>query len=303
MMLYLSVFLNLSLGSVLGIKGTSLVIVSAIFAAIYWTFTPAIPRVLGRKFVGDDFTLGHAQQFGALIGAGIGKLFGKPEENDSDKIKLPGGLYLFQDITLALAIIIPILYIIIGLIVGRSNVSTLSKDQNWIIWLIMQSLYFIAGVSVMLVGVRMFLNSIIPAFKGISEKIIPNSVAALDCPVYYPYSSSGAMIVFLGSIPASIVVTLMLIAFKSPIVVFPSPIILFFDGCTVGVFGNKYGGWKGALVGGFVSSFIAHLGAAALYPMMGLLYGSGVMFSNIDYAVFWLPILWILKLLRPVFGI
>lgn len=96
MMLYLSVFLNLSLGSVLGIKGTSLVIVSAIFAAIYWTFTPAIPRVLGRKFVGDDFTLGHAQQFGALIGAGIGKLFGKPEENDSDKIKLPGGLYLFR---------------------------------------------------------------------------------------------------------------------------------------------------------------------------------------------------------------
>ncbi|QAT61093.1 PTS ascorbate transporter subunit IIC [Acidilutibacter cellobiosedens] len=303
MMLYLSVFLNLSLGSVLGIKGTSLVIVSAIFAAIYWTFTPAIPRVLGRKFVGDDFTLGHAQQFGALIGAGIGKLFGKPEENDSDKIKLPGGLYLFQDITLALAIIIPILYIIIGLIVGQSNVSTLSKDQNWIIWLIMQSLYFVAGVSVMLVGVRMFLNSIIPAFKGISEKIIPNSIAALDCPVYYPYSSSGAMIGFLGSIPASIVVTLILIAFKSPIVVFPSPIILFFDGCTVGVFGNKYGGWKGALVGGFVSSFIAHLGVAALYPMMGMLYGSGVMFSNIDYAVFWLPILWILKLLRPVFGI
>lgn len=303
MMLYLSIFLDLTLADVLKLKGMTLIVVASIFAALYWTFTPAIPRVLGRKFVGEDFTLGHLQQFGALIGTLVGKIFGKPEENDADNIKLPGGLYLFQDVTLALAVIMPILYIIIGLVVGQNNVHALSKSQNWIIWLILQAMWFTAGVAVMLVGVRMFLNSIIPAFKGISEKIIPNSVAALDCPVYYPYSASGAMMGFLGSIPAGIIVTLLLIAFKSPIVVFPSPVILFFDGCTVGVFGNKYGGWKGAFWGGFVSSFIAHLGTAAIYPMMGILYGSGLMFSNIDYAVLWLPILYLLKLIRPIFGI
>ncbi|WP_432718790.1 PTS ascorbate transporter subunit IIC [Pectinatus frisingensis] len=303
MMLYLSIFLVLSLNNVLGLTGITLTLVSSIFAALYWTFTPAIPRILGRKFAGDDFTLGHAEQFGTLIGALVGKLFGKAEENDADKIELPGGLSLFQDVTLALAVIMPILYIVIGIIVGSDNVYTLSQSQNWIIWLIMQAISFTAGVAVMLVGVRMFLNSIIPAFKGISEKIIPNSIAALDCPVYYPYSSSGAMMGFLGSIPAGILVTLILVACKSSVIVFPSPIILFFDGCTVGVFGNKYGGWKGALCGGFISSFIAHLGSAALYPLMGLLYGSGVMFSNIDYAVLWLPILYILKLIRPILGI
>ena len=81
----------------------------------------------------------------------------------------------------------------------------------------------------------------------------------------------------------------------SAVVVFPSPIILFFDGCTVGVFGNKYGGWKGALLGGFVSSLIAHLAIIPLYPMMGSLFGSGLMFSNIDYAVLWLPLLLVFK--------
>lgn len=303
MMLYLAIFLILSLQEVLGLTGTSLIAVASVLAALYWTFTPAIPRLLGKSFVGDDFTLGHAQQFGALIGAWAGKLFGKAEENDADSIKLPGGLYLFQDVTLALAVIMPVLYIVIGFVVGADNVYTLSQSQHWLIWLIMQAVSFTAGVAVMLVGVRMFLNSIIPAFKGISERIIPNSVAALDCPVYYPYSSSGAMMGFLGSVPAGILVTLLLIAFQSPIVVFPSPIILFFDGCTVGVFGNKFGGWKGAVLGGFISSFIAHLGAAALYPMMGLLYGSGLMFSNIDYAVLWLPLLYILKLIRPLLGL
>jgi PTS system ascorbate-specific IIC component len=302
MMLYLSIFLELTIGSVLGLSGTALVVTCAVMAALYWTFTPAIPRFLGRKFFGEDFTLGHAQQFGTLIGAGCGKLFSKKaEEEDAENIKLPGGLYLFQDVTLALALIMPILFIIIGLVVGEAQVETLADTQNWIMFLIIQGLTFAAGVSIMLSGVRMFLNSIIPAFKGISEKLIPNSVPALDCPVFYPFSPSGAMLGFLGSIPAGIIVCLLTIVLGSSVVVFPSPIILFFDGCTVGVFGNKYGGWKGALLGGFVSSFIAHLGIIWLYPMMGVLYGSGLMFSNVDYTVFWLPILLILKLIKGAF--
>ena len=301
MMLYLAVFLALSINSILGLEGLPLIITCAILAALYWTFTPAIPRALGKKYFGEDFTLGHAQQFGTLIGALCGKLFAKhAEDEDAENIKLPGGLYLFQDVTLALSLIMPILFVIIGLVVGQTQVETLSGSQNWIIFLIMEGLKFAAGVSVMLSGVRMFLNSIIPAFKGISEKLIPNSVPALDCPVLYPFSPSGAMFGFLGSIPAGIIVCLLTVALGSSVVVFPSPIILFFDGCTVGVFGNKYGGWKGALLGGFVSSFIAHLGIIALYPMMGSLFGSGLMLSNIDYAVFWLPILFVIKLIAGI---
>ena len=301
MMLYLAVFLALSINCILGLQGMPLIVTCAILAALYWTFTPEIPRALGKKYFGEDFTLGHAAQFGTLIGALCGKLFSKhAEEEDAENIKLPGGLYLFQDVTLALSLIMPILFVIIGLVVGQGQVETLSGSQNWVVFLIMEGLKFAAGVSVMLSGVRMFLNSIIPAFKGISEKLIPNSVPALDCPVFYPFSPSGAMFGFLGSIPAGIIVCLLTVALSSSVVVFPSPIILFFDGCTVGVFGNKYGGWKGALLAGFVSSFIAHLGIIALYPMMGSMFGTGLMLSNIDYAVFWLPVLFVIKLIAGI---
>lgn len=296
MMLYLAIFLALTVNSTLGIEDIPLIVVSSVLAALYWTFTPAIPRALGKKYFGEDFTLGHTQQFGTLIGALCGKLFkSRAEEEDADNIVLPGGLYLFQDVTLALSLIMPILFVIIGVVVGEDQVMTLAGTQNWIIFLLMQGLQFAAGVAVMLYGVRMFLNSIIPAFKGISEKLIPNSVPALDCPVLYPYSPSGAMFGFLGSIPAGILVCLLTVVLGSSVVVFPSPIILFFDGCTIGVFGNKYGGWKGALLGGFVSSLIAHFAIIPLYPMMGSLFGSGLMFSNIDYAVLWLPLLLIFK--------
>ena len=44
---------------------------------------------------------------------------------------------------------------------------------------------FVAGVLVLLQGVRMFLGEIIPAFKGISEKLIPGARPALDVPIFY----------------------------------------------------------------------------------------------------------------------
>jgi len=149
----------------------------------------------------------------------------------------------------------------------------------------------------------MFIGSIVPAFKGISDKLIPGAVPALDSPAFYPYSPVGAMIGFLSSVVAAISVTILCIVFQSPIIVFPSPIIMFFDGSLIGVFGNKFGGWKGALAAGFITSFIAHLGVIPLYPLMGPIYGSGLMFSNIDFTLIWLPILYALKFMGGLIGL
>ena len=88
MMLYLAVFLALSINCILGLQGMPLIVTCAILAALYWTFTPAIPRALGKKYFGEDFTLGHAQQFGTLIGALCGKLFSKHAEDEDAH---PGG--------------------------------------------------------------------------------------------------------------------------------------------------------------------------------------------------------------------
>ena len=50
---------------------------------------------------------------------------------------------------------------------------------------VIQAMTFVAGVLVLLQGVRMFLGEIIPAFKGISEKLIPGARPALDVPIFY----------------------------------------------------------------------------------------------------------------------
>ena len=68
---------------------------------------------------------------------------------------------------------------------GTEVVSELAGGQNIIVYAVIQAMTFVAGVLVLLQGVRMFLGEIIPAFKGISEKLIPGARPALDVPIFY----------------------------------------------------------------------------------------------------------------------
>lgn len=302
MMLFLSSFMNVTLPGVLGLSGVPLIVVSAVFCALYWTFSPAITRVLGRSFIGDDLTLGHHQQVGALLASWIAPWFGSPEQ-DAENMQLPGFLSMFRDNTISLAILMPLIFLGIGIAVGPEGITALSGKSNWIIWLVLDGLQFTAGVVILLQGVRMFIASIVPAFKGISDRLLPNTTPALDSPAVYPYSPVGAMLGFIASVVGALIVMILCIVLKSPIIVFPSPIIMFFDGCAIGVFGNKFGGYKGAIGAGFVSSVLAHAGVILLYPMVGPVYGSGLMFSNIDFTLLWLPVMYILKFVGITFGL
>ena len=300
--LFLSTFMVLALPGALGLSGMPLIITGAVLCALYWTLTPAITRTLAQHFVGDDLTLGHHQQVGAWVASKIARVCGNASQ-DAEALKLPGFLSMFRDNTISLAFLMPLIFMGIGFAVGAEGISELSGKTHWLMWLIMQGLTFTAGVVILLVGVRMFIGSIVPAFKGISDRLLPDAVPALDCPAFYPYSPTGAMLGFISSVAGALVVMAATILFKSPIIVFPSPIIMFFDGCTMGVFGNKYGGYKGALTAGFITSLLAHAGIILLYPLMGSLYGSGLMFSNIDFTLVWLPLLYLLKLIGTVFGL
>lgn len=302
MMLFLATFLNLALPSVMKIAGTPLLILSSVLCALYWTLTPAITRVIGKDFLGDDLTLGHHQQAGAYLATKVARIFGNLEY-DAEDLKLPKSISVFRDNTISMTILMGAIFLGIGIAAGQPAIAKIAGKDNWIIWLLLAAFRFTAGIVVLLSGVRMFIASIVPAFKGISERIIPNAVPALDSPAIYPYSPVGAMIGFLSSVVAAIVVTILLLIVRSPIIVFPSPIIMFFDGCAVGVFGNKFGGWRGSVAAGFVSSFLAHLGCVFIYPLMGPVYGSGLMFSNIDFTLIWLPLLYIVKFFATLFGL
>lgn len=60
--------------------------------------------------------------------------------------------------------------------------SIVPDNQNLLMYAFQQGLSFGVGLLVMLYDVRMLINQIIPAFQGISEKLIPNAIPAFDLP-------------------------------------------------------------------------------------------------------------------------
>ena len=54
-------------------------------------------------------------------------------------------------------------------------------------------------MSVLIYGVRQFIAEITAAFVAISEKYIPNSKPAVDCPAIFPFAPTAVLVGFIGS--------------------------------------------------------------------------------------------------------
>lgn len=143
---------------------------------------------------------------------------------------------------------------VIACVVNGHMDVVLEKSGNniWFIYPFLQGLQFAAGMSVLIYGVRQFIAEITAAFVAISEKYIPNSKPAVDCPAIFPFAPTAVLIGFVGSFLGGLVAMAIMVAMHSSTIMIPAAGICFFSGGTCGVFGNIHGGWKGAFVGSFI---------------------------------------------------
>lgn len=293
-MLFNTSISTIVINTALGWTGPALIISAAVLTALFWTCMPAIARPFTKFLSKDQYTLGHLQTMDLPLGAFAGKI---TQSKRSDEIELPGFLSVFTDYTVILATLIPIVYILIGLVAGPKAVSTLSGSSNWIVWLILQGIGFAAGVAIVLFGVRMFLAAMIPAFEGIAKTLLPGSQPALDSPLFFHYSPTGVILGFLSCFVAMVLFTLAQVALGMSIIIFPGPIFFFFDGALAGVFGDRYGGWKASILAGALIGILIDVAALLTYPLQAEFFkGTGLMFGGGDYMI-WAPLYWLLALI------
>ncbi|MEA0974575.1 PTS transporter subunit IIC, partial [Lacticaseibacillus paracasei] len=162
----------------------------------------------------------------------------------------------------------------------------MSGTDIWFIYPLIEGLQFSAGMSVLIYGVRQFIEEITAAFVAISEKYIPNSKPAVDAPAIFPFAPTAVLIGFIGAFIGSLVGMGAEIALASSVVMIPAANICFFSGGTAAIFGNVYGGWKGALVGSFIEGVFSTTLPLLLYPSFQSLGIGGASFPNVDYNIF-----------------
>jgi PTS system ascorbate-specific IIC component len=178
-----------------------------------------------------------------------------------------------------------VVYMIVAIFTGNAYVTEkLSGGTNYIVYALQQAGSFAAGVFIILAGVRLILAEIVPAFKGISEKLVPNAKPALDCPIVFPYAPNAVLIGFFSSFVGGILSLIVMALTGLPIII-PGVVPHFFCGATAGVYGNATGGVRGAVLGSFLQGILISFMPIFLMPVMGDLGFAGSTFSDTDYGV------------------
>ncbi len=263
-MLYWFPFVFIAAGVDAGLTGGKLIILAAIFTALYMIVSPNLMRPFVKEVTGDDsFTIGHPTTCLSVISGLLGKAFGNKEHSTED-LKFPKSLGFLREIAITGSITIAITYIAMYFILianGQDPAVVWGyADGNTGIftYVFTHAIYFGVGITIMLQGVRMLISEIVPAFQGIAEKVVPNAIPALDVPVIFPYAPNALLIGFMVAMVTSIVTILITgAAGIFPTVVIPLISTCFFEIGCASIVGNATGGVRGAIIGAAVSGIIA----------------------------------------------
>ncbi|HEL0589385.1 TPA: PTS ascorbate transporter subunit IIC [Streptococcus equi subsp. zooepidemicus] len=271
--------------SVAGFTSVSLIVFGGLALGIIMSVSPALVQRYMIQLTGNDkVALGHFSSLGYWLSGFMGGLVGDKTKSTED-IDFPKSLAFLRDSTVSITLSMAIIYLIVAIFAGPTWISKeLSSGTHGLVFALQLAGQFAAGVFVILAGVRLILGEIVPAFKGISEKLVPHSKPALDCPIVYPYAPNAVLIGFVSSFVGGLVSMAVMIA-SGTTVILPGVVPHFFCGATAGVIGNASGGVRGATVGAFLQGVLISYLPIFLMPVLGGLGFEGSTFSDADFGL------------------
>lgn len=241
----------------------------------------------------DNLTVGHFSTLGFYLSCKIGEFtknafkhisFSTNHSLTKKKFRLKKLNLMFLDSTLITALFMVCIFLLSAILSGKDYVEDITGGSNFIVFSIKQALLFACGVYIVLMGVRMLIQEIIPAFRLVAKKMVPEAVVALDVSILFPYKEQimllGFICSFLGGLLATIITSI-----NSVLVVLPSIVIHFFTGGGCGIYGYITGGKKGCIVASFTMGFIISVIPFLLIDHYNSIAFSRVAFGEIDLSI------------------
>ena len=248
----------------------------------------------------DRFAIGHQQMVAVWITDKVAHIFGK-KENSIENLKFPGFLKMFEDNITATSTLMLVFFGTIMAILGedfmRQIDSGFAETTAFPVYILIQSLYFTVYLQILNMGVKLFVGELTASFKGISDKLLPGAVPAVDCAVAFNYAPGNAVTIgFLCGMVGQVIAILGLIVFHSPVIIIMGFTTVFFDNAIIAIFANKRGGVKAAMIIPFICGLIqVLLGAVTVWLVELVPYGGW--HGTTDFSTVWLGISALLKCL------
>lgn len=274
-----SMFMACLLSAVLqasGFQDVQLVIVGGMFLGLVSAMLPAVGQRFTEKVTdGDEIAMGHFGSLAYYISAAVGTLFAKDaEENSTEKIEVPEKFAFLRDTTISTALTMAFFYLVTAFAAYIADPAVVTKTaggDNVIVYALTCALSFAVGVTIVYNGVRMILADLVPAFQGISNKLIPGAIPAVIL---------GFVASFIGG-----VVGMFIVGATLGIFIIPGMVPHFFCGATAGIYGNATGGRKGAALGAFVNGLLITFAPALLLPVLDVFGFKNTTFGDFDFSV------------------
>lgn len=268
-----------------------IILCGGLITGTYMAVSPAliyksVCKVTGTK----DLAVGHSGIVYYWLAMLVGKLTGNKKKS-AEEINISKSFNILRDLSISLTLAMVVVYLIvsaIAMVVQPALAAKTFAGTNFIIFSITYGAEFAASIYIIQAGVRMVVAELLPAFKGVADKFIPNAIPALDIPILYPYQPNSVLIGFLcaaiGGVAAFFLqIALVGTAFELPLIL-PTLFTAFFYGATSGCICNQEGGLRGVIIGSVFTGFII-----ALFPALLIKFGnvlvSGTTFGGADSAV------------------
>lgn len=284
-------YMSISLAAVMALSGFDLakagdytiaLISSSLIMSLYMVLSCAMLYRWSKMITKtNDISVAHSGAFSYAMGGLIGELVYKLKKGQNIKstesINFPKWLQFFRNTFISMAVTMVIVFLIVYIPEGimynaglkklpldtetANKINELFKSgaQNWLVRAIVEAFTFAAGVEIILLGVRMIIGELVPSFKGISEKLIKNAKAGIDCPIVFPYAPNAVLIGFVCSMLGAMIGLGISIGISKvtiiPVII-PGIVAQFFLGATTAVFANVRGGIIAAIIASVLNGII-----------------------------------------------
>ncbi|MFV0551459.1 MAG: PTS ascorbate transporter subunit IIC [Anaerorhabdus sp.] len=260
------------------------IIATGILIGTYWAvFSNLTVEATQNLTDNAGFAVGHQQMLGIWVADKFSSKFGKKEDS-VDNIKLTGALKIFDDYVVSTTVIMMIFFGIILIVVGEPimrelDAANFPNGLLFPLYILEKCASFAVNLVILKTGVRMFVGEMVESFQGISGSILKGSLPAVDCAATYGFGSTNAVTLsfLFGAIGQIIAITGLLI-FKSPLMIIPGFVPLFYDNATIGLYANNRGGIKALIA--------MCLGSAFAIMLFGMSTFGGYV-GNFDWATLW----------------